>query len=121
SLLRRQVRTGLRPDPPGLRRAAHGHPPGAWAVVELPGMLVIALHESGYLPRWRVPAEPVAGGMVNEAARVETERGPVFVKWKMDAPPDTFACEADGLRRLAAADTLRLPVVLGFADASASD
>ncbi len=84
-------------------------------------MLIMSLGESGYEPLTRVPAEPVGGGMVNEAARVETKRGSVFVKWNMDAPPRTFECEADGLRRLAATNTLRIPEVLDFTDASDSD
>lgn len=61
-------------------------------------------------------AFPLSGGMVNEAARVETASGSIFVKWKADAPPGLFAAEADGLERLRAAGALRVPRVLAFQD-----
>jgi protein-ribulosamine 3-kinase len=54
------------------------------------------------------------GGCINNAARVETSAGDVFVKWNASGPPDLFLREADGLRELAAARTsLAIPRVLG--------
>lgn len=61
----------------------------------------------------------LGGGMINRAAVFETENGPVFVKWKEDAPPDFFLTEADGLRRMQAAGALRTPEILAFAEAQA--
>lgn len=75
----------------------------------------------------------VRGGMVSQAAKVVTTGGHIFVKWKADAAPPIpeqgdvarvpgmFESEADGLRRLAATGTLRLPEVLGFADRASDD
>lgn len=63
-----------------------------------------------------VGAKTLGGGMVNQAARVDTSDGPVFVKWKPDAPPGFFDAEADGLARLRAARALRVPDVLAVAD-----
>jgi fructosamine-3-kinase len=57
-------------------------------------------------------AEPLSGGDVARAARVATGQGTIFVKWKVDAPPDFFALEADGLQRLRTAGALRVPHVL---------
>jgi fructosamine-3-kinase len=45
-----------------------------------------------------------------------TSDGPVFVKWKYDAPNGFFQFEADGLNRLRAARALRVPRVLAFQD-----
>jgi fructosamine-3-kinase len=55
----------------------------------------------------------VSGGMVNMAARVQAGTQTVFVKWRAHAPPDFFACEADGLTRLHRAGAFRVPEVLG--------
>ena len=56
-------------------------------------------------------AKAVAGGCVNQAARVMTRRGPLFVKWHQGAPAGFFESEADGLERLAATQTVRVPRV----------
>lgn len=55
---------------------------------------------------------PLSGGMINQVARVETQEGPILVKWHLDAPPGMFAAEADGLCALAATNTIRVPAVL---------
>lgn len=60
--------------------------------------------------------DSVSGGMVNAAARVETENTTLFVKWKVDAPPHLFACEAKGLELLKGASPLRIPEVLLVGD-----
>lgn len=64
---------------------------------------------------------PVSGGCISRAARVETGRGPVFLKYRPGAPPGFFAAEAAGLARLAAAVSgLRLPAVIALLDAPES-
>lgn len=54
--------------------------------------------------------------MINQAARVDTAQGPVFVKWNADALPGLFSAEADGLQRLREAAALRVPTVLAVHD-----
>lgn len=62
-------------------------------------------------------ARAVGGGSINQAARVESEGGPVFVKYSDDAPAGIFAAEARGLEALAAAGSgLVVPRVLGVGD-----
>lgn len=61
-------------------------------------------------------ATRLSGGMVNQAARVETSDGAVFLKWNEAAPPDLFASEAHGLNALRDTRTLRVPEVLAVAD-----
>jgi len=61
----------------------------------------------------------VGGGCINQAARIETASGPVFAKWRTGSPAGFFAAEADGLERLAATDTVRVPASLGFRDGGA--
>ena len=80
----------------------------------LPQALQAALAETlGAAP---IRAVPLSGGMIARAARVYLPDGAVFVKWKDDAPPGFFAAEADGLERLRAARSLRVPQVLAFRD-----
>ncbi len=59
---------------------------------------------------------PVGGGCINHGARVELAGRAVFAKWRAGTPPGFFAAEADGLRRLAATDTVRVPEVLDVSD-----
>src|SRR5260221_14335503 len=89
--------------------------------MELSGMVEISLNEHGIWLLTKVPAVPISGGMVAESARVETREGPVFVKWKADAPDRFFECEANGLQRIANTRTLRVPEVLVAYDASPRD
>jgi protein-ribulosamine 3-kinase len=57
---------------------------------------------------------PTGGGCINNAARVETSAGDVFVKWNETCPDDLFLREAEGLREIAAVATgLVVPGVLG--------
>ena len=66
--------------------------------------------------------EPVGGGCINHATRLELAGGPVFLKYNADSIPGMFAAEADGLRALrSAADTLRVPEVLAVADSGDAD
>ena len=59
-------------------------------------------------------SEPVAGGCINSAARIELDSGASFLKWNVRAPVGLFTSEAAGLEQLrtAAATELRIPVVL---------
>lgn len=56
-------------------------------------------------------ARAVAGGSINEAWRVETASGPLFVKARVGAGAAEFEAEAAGLRWLAAAGA-RVPAVV---------
>lgn len=55
---------------------------------------------------------PASGGSINQAARLETAGTTAFLKWHPDPPPAMFEVEADGLRRIADTDTVRVPEVL---------
>jgi fructosamine-3-kinase len=58
-------------------------------------------------------ARPVGGGETSEAWRVELDDATlVFAKTNSTADADLFRCEADGLQRLAATATVRVPGVL---------
>ena len=58
--------------------------------------------------------EPVSGGDISEAVRVDTSQGKIFVKWLGDGPPDLFEREGESLERMRASGTsLRIPEVLG--------
>ena len=58
---------------------------------------------------------------MGRTARVETDSGPIFVKWKEGAPKRWFAMEEDGLNRLRASCPLRIPRVLAWRDAPEAD
>jgi fructosamine-3-kinase len=69
---------------------------------------------TGRAPR---AAEPVGGGDVNDAYRVQFEDGTLaFVKTRAGAAPGEYAAEAAGLRWLAEPAALRVPEVLGVSD-----
>jgi len=54
---------------------------------------------------------PVSGGCINHGARVDTTDGAsYFIKWNPEAPPRMFAAEAGGLKALADACPLRIPM-----------
>ena len=58
-------------------------------------------------------ARPVGGGETSDAWRVELDDATlVFAKTNATADPDLFTGEADGLRRLGATGTVRVPGVL---------
>jgi len=65
-------------------------------------------------------AQPVGGGCIHSAWRVEGKRGPVFLKTNTASAAWMLAAEADGLAALAAAGTLRVPAVLGCGEAGGS-
>jgi len=82
----------------------------------LPRTLQQALEDA--LNTQLVSATLLSGGMVNQAARVEAQDGPIFVKWHEDAPSGLFAAEANGLCALGVTNTIRVPQVLTFRDAA---
>ncbi len=55
---------------------------------------------------------PVAGGDINQAARVQLGEDTYFLKWNPATPPGMFEAEARGLRLLASAEVLRVPEVI---------
>jgi fructosamine-3-kinase len=57
-----------------------------------------------------VSVAAVAGGCINHGARITTRGGGTFfLKWNASAPPRLFDAEAEGLRALGAAGSLRVP------------
>lgn len=65
-------------------------------------------------------AHTVAGGDINQAARVTLYDGEaLFLKWNRAAPADFFESEAHGLRTLAAAGAIRVPAVLAVGSSPA--
>lgn len=62
-------------------------------------------------------AQPIGGGSpnrgVNNAARLETDGGPLFLKVNPSAPADMFEREAEGLAAIAVDGAPRVPKVLG--------
>lgn len=62
--------------------------------------------------------QPVSGGDINEAARVETASESYFLKWNAHSPVGMFTAEARGLGLLASANALRLPQVIAYREAT---
>jgi fructosamine-3-kinase len=54
-------------------------------------------------------ASPVGGGCINEAYRLDGEGGPFFAKLNRADKLEMFKAEADGLRDIAATETVRVP------------
>jgi fructosamine-3-kinase len=54
----------------------------------------------------------VAGGDINQAARITTPAARYFVKWHAAPPSRFFECEANGLRLLGSAGCVRVPQVI---------
>ncbi|NJL93905.1 MAG: fructosamine kinase family protein [Anaerolineae bacterium] len=65
-------------------------------------------------------SQPVRGGDINQAARLETHQGSFFLKWNRQAPTGMFAAEVTGLARLRQANALRVPEVIAWAESEAS-
>ncbi|MFN1834862.1 fructosamine kinase family protein [Balneola sp. MJW-20] len=61
-----------------------------------------------------ISAEPVSGGDINKASRVQFDNGNIcFLKWNQDTPADMFEAEAHGLQLLRHSDCgLVIPEVL---------
>lgn len=65
-------------------------------------------------------AQILDGGCINHAMHLRTGQSEYFLKWNSDPLPGLFQAEADGLRRLAASQTIRVPQVLAV-DGPGSD
>ena len=61
--------------------------------------------------------QPVGGGCINHATRLDTQYHRYLLKWNAALLPGMFASEADGLHRLESTHTVRVPTVYGHADA----
>lgn len=59
-------------------------------------------------------ATPLGGGCINNASRLDTDNGPLFLKVNRHTPPDMFEREAEGLDALAAPKAIRVPAALCF-------
>ncbi len=64
-----------------------------------------------------ISSRPLAGGDINQAARMETGEGSWFAKWNdAHAYPAMFEAEAKGLQLLRDTGTLDVPQVVGFGE-----
>lgn len=57
------------------------------------------------------------GGDINEARRVDTTDGVLFIKWNVEPIAGMFTAEARGLQLLADADAIRVPYVIAVHEA----
>ncbi|MDH3587788.1 MAG: fructosamine kinase family protein [Gammaproteobacteria bacterium] len=57
-------------------------------------------------------ARSIAGGSINDAWRVNSDIGPLFVKFNDSAMHEMFAAEAAGLQELAQTNSIRVPRVI---------
>lgn len=59
--------------------------------------------------------QTVSGGSINRTHKLETNEGPLFLKWNQSAPSNFFEAEAKGLDLLKSADSgLRIPSVIAW-------
>lgn len=57
--------------------------------------------------------QTVSGGSINQAHKLQTNQGVLFLKWNQSVPEDFFEVEAKGLELLGSAETnLRIPNVI---------
>lgn len=63
-------------------------------------------------------AQPVSGGCINHALRLQTGQGVYLLKWNAAAPAGMFQTEARGLALLAGTHTVCVPKVLAFSEPS---
>lgn len=75
--------------------------------------IITGLGEHGIAPVGGAAPQPVGGGDISAAWRIETANGPAFLKTGPADSLDMFEGEAAGLEELAAAGALRVPRVLG--------
>jgi protein-ribulosamine 3-kinase len=61
-------------------------------------------------------SQPVGGGCINHASRIQTARNVYFLKWNPEPLPGLFEKEAAGLSLLAATQTVNVPVVITFSE-----
>lgn len=58
----------------------------------------------------------VSGGCINNAVKLDTEEGDLFLKWNEHQPSEMFALEADGLSQLQDTSTVLTPKVISFGE-----
>lgn len=58
----------------------------------------------------------LSGGQINEAYHVKTIDGDYFLKYNPNVAPDFFAFERDGLERIKATGTIKVPDVYGMTE-----
>ncbi|MGM0522835.1 MAG: fructosamine kinase family protein [Bacillota bacterium] len=63
-----------------------------------------------------IQTTPLSGGQINDAYHVKTIDGDYFLKYNPNVSPDFFAFERDGLERIKATDTIKVPDVYGMTD-----
>jgi len=81
----------------------------------IPEILIEALGSA--LPTRVTVAQPVGGGDINHAARIEAGETRYLLKWHASPPPGFFAAEAHGLSVLRVANAIRVPAVVAYAEA----
>lgn len=59
---------------------------------------------------------PISGGQINDAYKLSTTAGNYFLKYNPHVSADFFAFERDGLDRIKATDTIKVPGVYGITD-----
>lgn len=84
----------------------------------LPADLATALAQGTGRRVEPVPAESVGGGSISRCLRWNSEGGALFVKLGPETCLEMFSAEADGLRELAVASSLRVPEVLALGTAT---
>jgi fructosamine-3-kinase len=77
--------------------------------------LAVLLENAMHIRIVRGSERQVHGGSINSAARIESDRGPIFVKHGSPEIFSRFETEAVGLKLLARAQAVRVPDVLGCA------
>jgi fructosamine-3-kinase len=88
-------------------------------VVHMPTEMIEAVAAHLGVAERAVRVQPVAGGDINEAAKIVLPGGErYFLKWNRSAPPGMFEAEVDGLTAIAAiaGDDLVVPGVRGHGD-----
>jgi len=55
-----------------------------------------------------------SGGCINNALKLSTSQGDFFLKWQSGIPEDMFQMEAEGLKLLSKAGTIKIPEVMAF-------
>ncbi|MBZ0308396.1 MAG: fructosamine kinase family protein, partial [Anaerolineae bacterium] len=91
------------------RRAAENHSRKR-QLMSLPVGVQQALE--AFLKTSVVRSQWMGGGDINEAARVDTASETFFVKWNPNSPPGMFTAEAQGLRLLESAGSLKVPRII---------
>jgi protein-ribulosamine 3-kinase len=74
--------------------------------------IAAALGRAVRIDRW----QPVGGGCISHASRIDSDAGAFFAKWNSSTPRDFFEAEARGLREMGKAGTrLAIPKILAAA------